>query len=808
MLKYFIVFTLVFIFSQMLISQPDQQRRLGGTISGTVIDSSTSHPIEYANIVVLSSKDTALVNGTVTGNSGKFSISGIKPGDYLVKVKFLGYIDSKMILELRPGKMQIDLGEIKLKPATINLGDVVVEGNKSPVSYEIDKKVVDVDQMQTVASGNAADVLENVPSVTVDIDGNVSLRGSTSFTVLVDGRPSVIDAQDILQQIPASSIDKIEIITNPSAKFDPEGSAGIINILMKKNKASGISGIVNANAGLKDKYGGDFLFEYKTNSFSSNFGLDYNKRFFPGTRNQDNYFILPGNTSYLNSIGNFEFGRTSYGLRSGIDFYLSDQDVLGFSGRYGSGDHQRNLNSNFSEWSSTDPQKIYYSSLSKRKRSGDFYSLTSNYQKSFDNNGHKIYSEIFISHDTPNESTITSEVQNSSQLSGKKTTEDGPSTEYTAKLEYTLPIDESNKFEAGYNGEFEKSEDNTKLFEFNNGTGEYEIQDQYSNVTKYDKNQHAFYTLYSNQINNFGYQLGFRAEYTGRKIEVNNQNQVFKIDQWDYFPGLHTTYKFDTGQQLMASYTRRIQRPRGWQLEPFETWVDANNVRQGNPALKPELIDSYEFGFQTFFGQVSFSSEFYYRVSHDKMEMVRSAYSEDVTLTTFDNVGSDYSLGTELMTIFSPVDFWDVNLMGNIYNYKIKGILYDAPFSRESFNWNSRLNNTLKISKTFQLQLNFTYNSPSTSAQGRTEGFFTSDLAAKKDLFDKLLSLTLQVRDIFGTAKREFTSTGPDFYNYAYFKRDSPIVMLNVRFNFNNFKQEKDRGQNGQEGGMDTGEDF
>ncbi len=780
----------------------------GGSISGIVVDNTSGHAIEYANIVLLSTIDTSLITGTVTDQSGKFNLTGLKPGKYFVDTRFLGYTDERMKMELLPGKMQIDLGEIKLKTSSVNLNDVIVEGNRSPVSYQIDKKVVDVSQMQTVVSGNAADVLENVPSVTVDIEGNVSLRGSTSFTVLVDGRPSVMDAQDILQQIPASSIDKIEIITNPSAKFDPEGSAGIINILMKKNTNTGISGIVNANAGLKDKFGGDFLFEYKTKSINTNFGLDYNRRFFPGTRNLESIYTSPGNTSYLNSDGNVEWGRISYGVKGGIDFNISENDVLGFSGRYSNREHHQNVNSAISEWTETNPEKINSTSLRERLRSGDAYSLTTNYLKKFNGNDHKLYTELFLSHNTSDESTVTPEIQNNVQISGKKTNESGPSTDFRGKLEYTLALGESNKLEAGYNGEIDKSDETTDLYEFNMTTGEYEFQSQFSNVAKYDDRTHAFYALYSDEINNFGYQLGFRTENTDRTIEVNNQNQVFKINQWDYFPGVHSTYKFESGLQLMASYTRRIQRPRGWMLEPFETWMDANIVRKGNPALKPELIDSYEFGLQTFFGEISFSNEFYYRVSNNKMDRVQSVYSENVNLITFDNVGTDYSLGTELMTIISPFQIWDVNLMGNIYNYKIEGVINDIPFSNESFNWNARLNNILKISKTFQLQFNLRYNSSTTSSQGKMEGYFSSDLAVKKVLFENILTATLQIRDVFGTAKHEFTSEGPGFYNYTYFSRESPVVMLNFRFNFNNYKQEGQKGENGQEGGMDAGEDF
>lgn len=805
MKKTFTTLFFLFLFPFVLFAQ---QRVMGGKVSGKVIDFATKAPIEYANIVILSASDTSLITGTVTDKNGLFNISGIRPGNYFIDVRFIGYTDKRLEQNFKPGNMQIELGEISIKSAAIDIDNVVVEGKRSPVSYQIDKKVIDVSQMETVASGNATDILENVPSVTVDIDGNVSLRGSTSFTVLIDGRPSVLDPQDILQQIPASSIESIELITNPSAKYDPEGTSGIINIILKKNQNIGFSGVVNANAGLKDKYGGNFLFELRTESINTNFGLDFNRRFFPGSSNRENRYILPSDESFLNSNGNMEWGRISSGIKGGIDLIFSDKDILSLGGRYGKRDHRRNSTDDYTSWTSSDPLKENYLNKSERKRSGDFYSFNMNYMKKFEEKDHQLSAELFFSRNNSDESTISSEFESGIQTGGKKTTEVGPSKRFRGKIDYTLPFSELNKFEAGYQGEVDQSEDATGLYEFNPATSEYEFQNMFDNTTDYKRSEHAFYTMYSDNIDNFGIQGGFRTEYTYRKIEVTPVNQKFTIDRWDYFPTLHTSYKFESGQQLMASYTRRINRPRGWALEPFDTWIDENNVRRGNPALQPEFIDSYEFGFQTYFGEISFSTEMYHRVSHNKIERVRSVYAENVNFTTFDNIGTDYSTGTELMTIFDPFEFWNVNLMGNLFQYKVKGVINNESFARESFNWNARFNNVFKFSKTLQLQFNVRYNSPSVSSQGRWEGFFTTDVAVKKDLLDRLLSLTLQVRDIFATAKREFTSEGPDFYNYTNFNRESPVVMLNLRLNLNNFKQKQERGQGENDGGIDNGDEF
>ncbi len=298
----------------------------------------------------------------------------------------------------------------------------MVEGERSPVTYHIDKKVVDVSQIQTAISGNVADVLENVPSVRVDIEGNVSLRGSQSFAVLIDGRPSIMDPQDVLQQIPASSVQSIEIITNPSAKYDPEGTAGIINIIMKKNQNIGLSGIVNANVGLNEKYGGDFIVEYKTESINYNFGMDYNKRMFPGESKEENIFYTNDSPSFLNSTGTSEFGRTMYGLRGGVEFLLSESDVISLNGRYGSREGQRN---SFLDYNSIKPDipDSAYQSNSLRTRGGGYYSFATNYFKKFAQKGHELKTELFYGYHDPDESTTTSEFFNSTQTSGRKTTE-------------------------------------------------------------------------------------------------------------------------------------------------------------------------------------------------------------------------------------------------------------------------------------------------------------------------------------------------------------------------------------------------
>ncbi len=799
---------LVIVVSSILFSQERRfENFAGGILTGKVLDSSTKHTIEYANIVVFSRQDSSMVTGGVTDNEGLFNLKIQKPGSFFVEVRFIGYDTETIEFTLKPGNPMVELGDIFIHPSSLMLENIVVEGERSPVTYQIDKKIVNPDQMQTVISGNAADVLINVPSVQVDVEGNVSLRGSQSFTVLIDGRPSVLDAQDALQQIAASSIERIEIITNPSAKYDPEGTSGIINIILKKNLSSGLNGIVNANAGTYDNYGGDFLLNYQSSGIKTNLGFDYSRRFYPGDRTQNNIYFLENNTSTINSFGKIKRGRVRYEGRGGIEFSLSGSDLLSFGARVGYRDGQREADQNYTQFSDLEPEEFNYFGISDRSRSGTYYSLNANYVHNFGLENHQFLGELFFSSSNSDEVTTTSEFDSGVQFSGRETKEFGPSTDFRAKLDYTLPFSEFSKFETGYQGEVDFNEETNELYEFNFENGEYEFQPEFSNVNKYTESEHALYSIYSNKVWDVRLQGGLRAEYTYRTIEVPTQNQSFDLDRIDFFPSIHSSYKFSEASTLMASYSRRIERPRGWALEPFPTWIDANNVRIGNPNLQPEFIDSYETGIQTNLGEVSISSEVYYRITKNKIEFIRTVIEEDVTQTTFENVGKDYSVGAELMFNFNLFKIWNVNLMGNLFNYVVEGVLYDESFSRSSFNWQTRFNNTLKLWSSTQIQFNLNYNSPSVSSQGRWEGSLRSDLGIRHEIIENVLAATLQIRDVFGTTKREFTSQGENFYNYNQYDFESPTVMINLRYTFNNYKPKRE-GRTGENGDFEGGDDF
>jgi hypothetical protein len=776
-----------------LAAQTQEGRDTQGFIRGRVLDSELQFPLEYANIVLYDKTSKAQITGTITDKDGNFRLTGINPGIYYMEVNFIGYHASTIDpIEIKADQTDIDLSIIPLRQAVIPLKEIQVEAERPDIEFKIDKKVINVSKEYTAVSGTAVDVLEKVPSVTVDIEGNVELRGSSNFTVLIDNRPTVLESNEVLQQIPASTIDNIEIITNPSAKYDPEGVSGIINIITKKKKSRGESGIINLNAGLIKRYGGDFLLNHRRTNFNVYFGVDYNKRVYPGTFQAESRTFIYDTTSFIYSSGSSRWGRTFFGLRGGIDLNLSNNDVWGLALRYGGRAMKRFSELDFDEW--TEPGGIHnlYISEGNSKNGGDFYSANMDYCHTFEKKGHEISGQLNFSRRGGDEESTTELLDMDGLItSGQQSTEGGPSTRLRIRLDYSLPLSGKNQFEAGYQSRFSRSEEITTMHDYNPTLGEYEFKSDYSHTVEYNRYIQSLFATYLGELGRFGYQGGIRGEYTYRFIELMGENESFSIDRWDFFPTVHFSFEYSKMNQMMASYTRRIERTRGWYLEPFLTWSDAYNVRRGNPDLKPEYIDSYEIGHQMQLGRSQLSSEVYYRVTHNKVERVRSVYDANVMLHTIENVGTDYTFGTELMLNLEQFKWWNLNLMGNLYDYRIRGVLYGEPFSQESFNWRTRINNTFNLGRATRIQIDGIYNSPTVSAQGRREGFFVTNVAVRQYILNRSLSATLQVRDIFSTAKFEYTSEGTDFYSYRQSTRQSPMVTLTITYNFNNYKQER-----------------
>jgi outer membrane receptor protein involved in Fe transport len=706
-------------------------------IEGQIYDQETNEPLEFVSVAIFTEHDQELVTGTITEVDGSFKIKGLDAGDYYVEVTFIGY-KKKVVdkINIDKNRGSIDLGDILLPRSVEQLAEVEIVADEMAVEYKIDRKVINVSQQLTAASGNAVDILENLPSITVDIDGNVALRGSTGFMVMIDGRPTVLESSEALQQIPANTIENIEIITNPSAKYNPDGTAGIINIITKKNKLKGLSGTANLNLGNFNRYGGGFLVNYTKDKLSLFLAADRNYSEDPEYEYSERVTNNDGTTYFTRSEGDELDKRDFWVVRGGLGYNFTEKDYFNFEfnvGRYSSSSSSELMYEEGIEPAGTLDQ--YYNDQF-RIRAGNFYSFNSSFQHDFAGKGHNIIAQVQY-RNRIGEERSTNQLRNLDDeiTSGQLNTEDGPGGELQLNLDYTKTFGEGNKFEAGYQSRFGRSNDVTELYFYNTETGEFDRQDEFSNDTDYNRDIHAIYGIYAGESGNFGYQFGLRGEYTYRVIKAAAIDGDFTIDRFDYFPTFHSSYKLPGDQQVMASYSRRIERPRGWYLEPFITWVDAFNVRSGNPALKPEYIDAMEIGYLKGLGDHSISFEGYYRISNNKTERIRSVYADNVMLSRPENVGTDYALGGELVFSFNFFKWWKMDLSGNFYDYRLQGSLGEQVFDRQSFNWNSRFINTFRFFDGNRIQINSRYNSATVTAQGRREDYYTADVALSQEFW-------------------------------------------------------------------------
>jgi len=777
----------------------------GAILTGRILDGDLNKPIQYATFVLFEASDSTQVTGTITDEDGDFRLPGVKPGRYYAKVSFLGYVP-KIVpnIQVKPGSGPVNVGEIALPQASLEMESVNYVVQRSPVEYQIDKKVVHVEKQATSASGTAVDILENVPSVQVDIEGNVELRGSTNFKVLIDGRPTILDASDALQQIPAGSIKDIEIITNPSAKYDPEGTAGLINIVLKKERRNGDSGMATVDLGTPGRYGANLLYQHKYDGMNIILGGDYNIRTMPGTRDSYTRTTDPNGISTITRAhGDMDREHNSWGLRGSIDKDLTDIDWISLGARYGGHSGGHSGDTDYSEEVDTSSTVNRYTSTSDRDRSEDFIEVHSDYRHQFNKDGHELTARVQYSYEDGDENTTDRLLEPDGTVSsGRKSVEKGPGSEVEARLEYVYPMTEKRRFESGYRLDRNASNEDNQLWEYDTTLGGFVFEPQYSHSTDYTRTIHALYALYADAWGPFGAQLGLRGEYTDRLIKLTDTGQRFTIDRTDLFPTLHTSYEWKKDYQAMASYSRRIDRPHSWSLEPFKTWIDAYNVRQGNPDLKPEYIDSYELGYQLPLGPFHHSTEVYYRVTHNLFEYTSEAYAPGVTLRSPKNVGTGYALGTEIMFTGDLMPWLNMNLMGNLFNNRIE---VNTGRSNEDFSWSSRLALTFKVSPRLKIQTNGIYNSPVVSSQGRRNAFSMVNGAVETNFLNKSLTAILQVRDIFDTANYSRITEGPNLYSEATFDRTGPFIGLTLRYNINNFRERRRNG-NGPSGGDMGGE--
>ena len=773
-----------------------------GIVTGKVQDSLTGQHIEYATISLFRKKDTSLITGTITDSLGLFRLEGLPCGNFFIETSFIGFAHQRTPAFMLTPKQKIkDIGVIRLVSAATLTGEVEITAQRPRIEFKLDKKVINVSQDISSAGGTAVNVLENTPSVETDIEGNVTLRGSTNFKVLVDGKPTMLKGAEALRQIPANTIETIEIITNPSAKYDPDGLAGIINVVLKKNKTSGISGMISGSASSDMGYNSSVLVNYRTTK--SNF-------FTGASMNSINHYVFrditreiySADTTYLHSLGKGNMEQDNYNFKAGMDWFLTPKTSLSLSGEAGESNGGRISALNFYEHASMGDEK-YYIREGTRRDQGPEFSSTLSIDHTFSGEQNKIEAMVFYSARPETENAVNTEYiadayWNKIAFSDYQQRSFSNSDNYNwrIKTDYIRIFSEDSKFEAGAQSDFERDNGNYRFEKNDLITGNWVNDPLQTNMLDFRRDIHAVYSVYSNKLAGLGFQAGLRGELTDMLINQRTSEQTFRTYTFDYFPTLHISRQLPAEQQLMASYSRRINRPGGHELNPFRSYMDRQTFRVGNPALESEYINSYELGYQKRLGISFVSLEGYYRQTLNKLERISRLLNDSTTYYTYDNISSDYSTGIELTANIIFSHWWNVFATGTMYNYRIKGTLdTDGDVNQTTNTWNMRFANNFRLKWNTRIQLTGFYSAPTITAQGERGEFLMTGIGVRHDFRKGKFSATFNVNDIFQSMKIDIASRTTNLYSHFILTHEAPIFSLSLTYRINNYKEQK--GENG-----------
>ena len=764
-----------------------------GEIFGNILDSLTEKGVGYATIIALKQPDDKMMGGVVTEDNGNFSISDLPFGNYKLKISFVGYNTLFITdVKLNPDQTTVQLKNLVLAPTTLQTVEVI--GDKPLITYEIDKKVINVEDQINTDGQSVTEILENIPSITVDADGTVSLRGSSSFTLLIDGIPTAMDASDALATIPASTIKDIEIITNPSAKFDAEGTSGIINIITKKSKLEGISSLINLSAGRFSNHNGDFSLNIKKEKWTFDLSGGAGIRNHPNKRESERITTYDSLVNRIESEGESSWKRQYYNVGGGVQWNPNNSHVLAIRTNFKWTDM---IPYDDQVYRSYDNDTLLTTFQTNQSNDIDLFNNTTNLYYQYNikrNKEHNIsFKAIANIKDVVQNDTTISYDESGAITQGNIYTETGPSNSYRFNLDYRLPIGKNKKFETGIQAQFGQSGDIGKNYVYNDSTKVYDYNDLFSSDVDYVRNVHAGYAIFGGKHKKLGYQLGLRAEYTHRTITSSKAVEFNTIDRLDWFPSAHFSYNLENKSQLIASYSRRIERPRSWFFEPFITWENPYQVRSGNPNLLPEYINAFELSYIIPIKKTGFfSAEAYMRQNQNVINRISTVYEEGILIEQPYNIGTSSSYGGELSLNLDITKWWKINTGGNAYYFDLRGELNDVAYNAQSFNWGAQLTNTFKL-KGFILQTNSRFRSGSVQAQGRNLSSFSQDVSLKKSFWKKRLSLTLGARNILNTERRESYSYTENVEIHSLRKPLGPTVQFTVSIKLNNYQKVYER---------------
>ena len=776
----FIIFLLIALgFSNSLISQIDVNEQI--VIKGQIVDQSTGEPIEFATITLIQSIDSSLIDGTTSDFDGNFELlASIQ--DFFLDVSYIGY-QNKVVAEFQINKGVVFLGEIAMELDSKLMEEVIVRAEKSSTEFRLDKRVFNVGKDLSSNGASALEVLNNVPSVNVDIEGAVTLRGSGGVQILIDGKPSILtdDQGNALGTITAEMIDKVEVITNPSAKYEAEGTSGIINIVLKKNEKEGLNGSFSINTGVPHNHSVGVSVNKRNKRFNvfSQGGVGYKEL----PSRIENILRDNINRTVLTTDGDEYRNELFYNFILGADYYINKLNVITLSGSFAYEVEDQPSTTNFSRMSFDGSNVAQWTRSEVTEATNPKFQYELKYKKDFeDHKEHQLlFSAIGNYFGKDQSSEFTNLVTEGSLAFGDQLTatafEEG---KYTFNLDYTKPFNEAWTIETGLqyvtnhvNNDFEVQNQVDSVFVVDEGL---------TNVFDYDQKVLGVYGTTAYESDLWGIKLGLRLENTDLTTILENTNETNNQNFNSLFPSAHTSYQLSDRVSLQAGYSRRIYRPRLWDLNPFFNIRNNFNVRAGNPQLLPEFTDSYEVGSIFIFEDISFNFNVYYRFTEDVIERV-SIFDDGVNIFKPFNIGTNQLTGLEYNFKYTLNKLLSFNGDANYNLFNRKGNFNDQNFDFSSDQWSGKLTARLKLNKKLELESTGQYQSRVQTVQGRQSENLFADLGVRFKMLDGRAVLNLSVRDVFASRIRENVSEQSEFYVY-HFRQRGRFITLGFSYGF------------------------
>ena len=804
--------TLIFIFFLITLASFGQSRQI--VLSGIITDAESSEPLPYATVSVYN-RNGDLADGGIADDNGVFKLN-LPPNDYSLNFEYIGF--ESVTIDIKPYPNNINIGTVKLISSFDSLEGVDVVGQSAEVEIRLDKRVYNVSKNNLIRGGTVSDVLENVPSVSVDIDGNIELRGNNNVRILVDGKPSGLiglGGIDALTRLPAESIEKVEVITSPSARYQAEGTTGIINIILAKRFLKGLNGVFNLSAGRNDTYSGSANLNYRKGKFNFFTNSGYSDRTNKGRAVQDNVYTDP-----LESVERYveerQFNRRRQGfnVNIGLDYQMTEKTSLTMSYLTNERDGD---DSTINEQSQYQIDGVLVTNrYEKEIDREDSNQFSVDFEHQFNKQGHKLTATLQTE---KNDETETSDInsffengQPSDDSEINRTVENQERN--LAQLDYVFPIDKNTQFEAGYRGT-----DNKRKIDFevqiidenDNAT----VDENLSNVLDFEQEVHALYSQYGKKFNTFSFLAGLRFENTRIFVEQLDSSSPLNNKSYnDYFPTLNLGWEISPTASITLGYNRRISRPNAWTLNPFQSRSSKTSYFQGNPKLDPSYSNGIDIGYLKQFKKVTLNSSVYYRKSTDAVSRVAIVTDETVFVNGIEtpvirrlpiNLGTEEQFGVEFNTSLRLIKGMRTNASVNFFRRIEKGNYQGISYDSNNTSWSGNLSNSYRLPFAVQSQFSVRYRGPNESSFGKSKGFLYTDLALSKDILNDNATINFRFSDLFNTGKYDYQTITPVAVTDGIYQRREPTYTLTFTYRF---RQEKNRqrGRRGSYGQGDFGE--